>query len=85
MLQVEHVEARHAVVADVAAVAAHALVAARAEGVGPGAGQDDDADRRVVARVVERADHLVDRPRPERVAHLGPVDRDLRDALGEVS
>ena len=45
-LQVEHVEARHAVVADVAAVAAHALVAAGAEGLVARAGEDDDADAR---------------------------------------
>src|SRR5690606_18157979 len=47
-----------------------------------GAGQDHDADGGVVARLVERADHLGDGLRPERVAHLGPLDRDLRDAVG---
>ena len=57
-VQVEHVEARHAVGADVAALAAHALIAAGAERVRPFAGEDHDADRRVVARVIERADHL---------------------------
>ena len=40
-----------AVVADVAALAADALVAARAEGVGALAGEDDHADLGVVAGV----------------------------------
>ena len=81
-MEIEHVEARDAVGADVAALAAHALIAARAERVGAFAGQDHDADRRVVARRIERADHLGDGLRPERVAHLGAIDRDLRDAGG---
>ena len=37
-----------------AAAAAHALVAARAEGARALAGQDHDADRRVLSRVLER-------------------------------
>ncbi len=80
-LQIEHVEARHAVVADVAPVAAHALVAAGAEGVGSLAGEDDDADLRVLARGGERVRQLDQRLRPEGVAHLGPVDGDLGDAV----
>ena len=43
-LQVEHVEAAGALGVDVAVVAANALVAARAEGLGAGAGEDDHAD-----------------------------------------
>src|SRR5690606_2981898 len=46
LLQVEDVQARDAVAADVAGVAAHFLVAAGAEGVGPLAGEDDHADLR---------------------------------------
>ena len=58
-LQVEHVESTyagwaHLVVAEVAVVAADALVAARAEGVGAGAREDDDADAEVVAGAVRR-------------------------------
>jgi hypothetical protein len=46
LLQVEHVQAGHAVVTDVALIAAHALVAAGAEGLAAGAREDDDADLR---------------------------------------
>ena len=80
-LQIEHVQARHAVRVDVAAVAADALVAARAERVRALAGQQRDADRRVVAHVGEGRLQLEDRLGPKRVAHFGAVDRDLGDAL----
>ena len=80
-LQVEHVQARDAVFSDIASLAAHALVSAGAEGVGALAGQDDDADLLVVARVLEGPAHLFDGERPEGVAHLGAVDRDAGDAL----
>src|SRR5436305_810291 len=73
---------RGLVVAHVPGVAAHALVAAGAERVRSLAGQDDHADVEVLARALERVGHLDDRLRPERVPHLGPVDGDLRDALG---
>src|SRR5699024_3731225 len=65
----------------VAGVAADALVAARAERERPLAGEDDDADRGVLAGTLERVRELDDGLRPERVAHLRPVDRDLRDAV----
>ena len=67
--------------ADVAVVAADALVAAGAEGLIARAGEDDDADLGILARVVERRAHLEQRLRPERVADLGAVDGDLRDAV----
>ena len=81
-LEIEHVEPADAVVVAVAVVAAHALVAARAERVGPLAGEDDHADVGVVAGELERVAQLEQRPRPERVAHLGPADRDLGDPVG---
>ena len=59
------------VVADVAVVAADALVAAGAEGVRSLAGEDDHADLGVVARVLEGVRELEQRLRPEGVAHLG--------------
>ena len=65
----------------VARVAAHALVAAGAEGQRTLAGQHDHADRGVLARPLERVGDLDQRLRPERVAHLGAVDRDLRDPV----
>jgi hypothetical protein len=68
----------------VAGVAAHALVAARAEGERAFAGEHDHADGGVLARPLQRVGDLDDRLRPERVAHLRPVDRDLRDAVAGV-
>ena len=89
-VQVADVEAADAllgdlVVADVAVVAADPLVAARAEGLGPGAGEDDRADLGVVARAGEGVAQLGQGLRPEGVADLGAVDRDLRDPLGAFS
>ena len=84
-LQVQHVEARDVVLAHVAAVAADLLVAAGAErlvlmaAAVVDAGQDDDADGRVVARLAERVVQLGDGERGERVASLGPIDADLGD------
>ena len=65
----------------VARVAAHALVAAGAEGQLALAGEDDRADVRVLARELERLRDLHDRLRAEGVADLGAVDRDLRDPV----
>ena len=48
-------------------------------GARPVAGEQHDADARVLARVVERAVELVDRVRTEGVAHLRPVERDAGD------
>jgi len=65
---------------DVAAAAtADALIASRAECVGPLAGEDHDADIEILAGSCERVHKLDDGLGPERVADLGPVDRDLRD------
>ena len=54
-LEVEHVEARDAVVADVAALAADALIAARAEGVRALAAEDDDADLAGCGSAIDRS------------------------------
>ena len=68
------------------AVAADLLVAAGAErlvlvtAAVVDAGQDDDADGCVVARLAERVVQLGDGERGERIASLGPVDADLGDA-----
>src|SRR4029077_13628855 len=66
---------------DVAVIAPDALVAAGAERLGAGAGEDDHPDLRIVPRRLESAGHLEHGRRPERVAHLGPVDGDLGDAV----
>ena len=71
--------ARAAGLGHVAGVAAHALVAARAERERALAGQDDHADVGVLARRSNASRQLDDGLRAERVADLGPVDRDLRD------
>ena len=65
----------------VARVAAHALVAARAEGERALAGEDDHADRGVLARALEGGGQLDHRLGAERVADLGAVDGDLRDPV----
>ena len=65
-LQIEHVEAPDALVVAVAVVAADALVAARAERLGTLAGEDDDADLRVVAGDLERVAQLEQRLRAGR-------------------
>ena len=71
---------RDLVVAHVAGVAPHPLVAAGAERPSALTGEDDHADVGILAGQVERADDLDDRVRAERVPDLGPVDRDLGDA-----
>ena len=85
-VQVGHVEAPDAasarlVVGQVAGVSAHALVAAGAEGQRALAGQHDHADSGVLPRLLERPRELHHGLRAEGVAHLGTVDRDLRDAV----
>ena len=68
------------VVADVAVVAADALVAAGAERQSPWPVRmmtpTSSSSRAALKRVLQ----LEERLRAERVAHLGPVDGDLRDA-----
>ena len=81
-MQVRHVEASDRGAArDVPGVASDALVAAAAEGLVALAGEDDHADRRVLARLLQGVADLDQRLGPEGVAHLGAVDRDLRDAV----
>src|SRR4051812_30775431 len=82
LLHVEDVEARDFLLRiDVAAFAAHALIAAGAEGIRPFAGDDDDADFAVVAGHVQRLLDLAHRQRAKGVTHLGTIDGDLGDAV----
>ena len=83
-LEVEHVEPPDAVVADVAVVAADALVTTGAERVGTLAGEHDHADVAVVAGPLEGVLELEEGLGPEGVAHLGPADGDLGDAVGRL-
>ena len=56
-------------------------IGARAKGVGSSPREDNDADRRICATEFESVDQFHDRLRPEGIAHLGSIDRDLGDAL----
>jgi hypothetical protein len=71
-------------VGQVARVAAHTLVAARAEGERALAGEHDHADRGVLARTLERVRELDERLGTERVADLRSVDGDLGDPLRDL-
>jgi len=62
-------------------VAAHALVAAGAEGLVAGARENDDADLVIVVGAAKGVLKLADRLGTEGVADAGAVDRDLGDAL----
>ena len=75
--KIEHVEARDAVLADVAGVAADFLVAAGAEREVARTGEDDHADLRVLVGEVEGVEHFHHRLRAEGVAHFRPVDGDF--------
>src|SRR4029450_12385910 len=81
-LQVEDVEAADAVFVDVAVLAPDALVAAGGEGLGALPGEAHHAHAGVGAGPLERVGQLVQGLGPERVAHLGPADGQLGDALG---
>jgi hypothetical protein len=78
LLQIEHVEPRHAVAADVSLVAADALIAAAAECAIALPGEDDDSHTGVFARVGEGVEQLFHRFGAEGVVDLGPVDRNAR-------
>jgi hypothetical protein len=79
-LQVEGVEARHALLIHVAALAAHALVAAGTESLLALAGEEHHAHLRVFIGAVEGVDELKQGLGAEGIAHLGTIDRDLGDA-----
>jgi hypothetical protein len=81
-LEVEDVQTADAEFVHVAVVAAHLLVPSAAEGKWALAGEDHHADLRILPGRIECRDQLRGGSRPERVADLGSVDRDLRDAVG---
>ena len=85
-LQIEDIQAsdalvRNFVIADVAIVAADHLIAAGAEGEVALTGQDDDAHRVIVTRLVHGILQLEESLRTEGIALLGTADGDLGDAL----
>jgi hypothetical protein len=69
------------IIAEVSVVAADPLVAARAERLVPGTGEDDRRDPDVVTGPGEGVAKLRERGGAECVPHLGTVDRDLRDRI----
>ena len=79
-LEFQHVEAGHGVFAHVAAVAAHALVAARAEGPAALAGEDNHADVGAVLAQAHGLNHLLHREGREGVVDLRAVDADFGNA-----
>ena len=83
-LQIKHVEVRRAAFVDIAFIAAHLLVAARAEGFATGTGQDDRANAVVVMGPVKGIDQLADCFGAESVAFFRAIDRDPGDSLGGV-
>ena len=84
LLDVENVEARHAVGAHVSAPALDVHVASAAEGLVAGAGQDDHVDVGAFAAIVEGVAHLGRGGGCERVAVSRPVDGDAGDAVVDV-
>src|SRR5689334_3993495 len=84
-LQVGDVEATYrGALSHIAAVAAHLLVAPRAEGPLALAGQHHHADLGILAGKLHRCRHLDQRLGAEGVQHLGAVDGDLGDALRDL-
>ena len=81
-LEVQNIEARHAVAADIAAIAANFLVTARAESQGAGAGQNNDADGGIFASVCESLAELQNGFRTKGVAHARSIDGQFGDTFG---
>ena len=79
--QVEHVEARHAVLADISSLALDVLVAAAAESLVARAGQHHHAYLRAFATVAEGVEHLHIGFGAEGVVYLRTVDCYLGDSL----
>src|SRR5579859_3077903 len=80
-LQFEHVETRYAIVTHVAAVASHALVAARAKCLAACPRKEDHANAGIILGIAEGVDHLANRLWTEGVANLRAVDRDFGNAF----
>src|SRR5262249_15773254 len=81
LLQIEDVQPRHAIRADIPLASPDALVSAGAECLFTLPGEDNDADLRILPRVFESLAHLKQSFGAKRVADLGPIDGDLRDAF----
>lgn len=84
-LEIQHVEPRHAVAADVSGLPPHALVASRTEGFRAGAGKHHHADGCVLPRVCHAPRHLLYRVRRERVALGRAIYCDLQGGAARQS
>ena len=79
-LKIQDVQPADTLGIEVAVITPNSLVTTGAEGLGPGAGEQDDSDRGIVSRDLEGARQLEERRRSKGVAHLRPVDGELGDA-----
>ena len=77
----QRLDVHRTLVAGVTALAALLLIAAGAEGTVPGAGQHHHAHGSIPPGVLERLRQFPDRPGPEGVPDLRPVDGDPGDAV----
>ena len=80
-LDVEDVQARDAVFADVTGISTYLLIAAGAEGERSFSTKDDDTHVRIFMQDIERDEHLLHGLRTEGIAHFRPVDGELADAV----
>ena len=76
-LEIQNIQTRNAVSADIASVAADLLVSAGAKGVLTLTGKNDDTDVFVVTSVCQSRFHFSDGQRTECIAHLRTVNRNL--------
>src|SRR5579863_1565518 len=81
-LQVERVQARHSIAANVSAITANTLIPAGTEGLIARACENDHANLRVFATGVEGIYQFCQCLWPKGIAHLWPIDGDLADAPG---
>src|SRR6266849_7764165 len=83
-LQVERVQARHAIAADVATMTSNTLIPARAERLITRACKNDHPNLGVLATGIESIYQFCQRFWPEGIAHCGSVDCNLSHALGSL-
>ena len=76
-LEIQNVQTRNAVAADIAAVAANLLVSSGAEGIFSLAGKNDDTDVFVVTSVCQSRFHFSNGQGTECIAHLRTINRNF--------
>ena len=78
-LQIQYVQARHAVITDVASMAADFLVTSRAKGEITFTSENDHANLRVLVCELEGLEHFHYRLGPKGIAHFRAIDRNFSD------